>query len=93
VGKRNLEEAISSFKDVTFEVNWKPFFLNPNTPEGGIPLLDYLTKKYGSGAAQGALSGTSHLSQAGAAVVSIHLLRNMKWLCLSICCDGRCRTP
>ncbi|XP_048578023.1 uncharacterized protein LOC116620785 [Nematostella vectensis] len=56
VGKRHLEEAIKSFTDVKFVVNWKPFFLNPSLPDDGVPLLDYLAGKYGAEAAEAALS-------------------------------------
>ena len=56
--------------DLTFEVLWKPFFLNPQTPDAGIPLLDYLSQKYGLQAAKLAKEGTSPLSKAGHKVVS-----------------------
>lgn len=66
VGKRHLEEAIHSFKnELKFEITWKPFFLNPNTPDTGVPLLEYLAQKYGPQAVKTAAEGTSPLSKAG----------------------------
>ena len=64
MGKHHLEEAIKSFSgDVSFEVNWHPFFLNSSTPDEGIPLLDYLARKYGPQAAANARSGKGPLAQ------------------------------
>jgi len=54
--------------DLHFEITWKPFFLNPTTPESGVPLEQYLTRKYGPRAAALAKQGTSPLSKAGANV-------------------------
>ncbi|XP_068698468.1 uncharacterized protein [Montipora foliosa] len=53
---------------LSFEVTWKPFFLNRTTPESGIPLEQYLSQKYGPEAAATAKQGTGHLSMAGANV-------------------------
>ena len=61
-------KAFSS--ELSFEVTWKPFFLNPTTPEGGVPLEQYLAKKYGPRAAALAKEGTSPLSKAGSDVVT-----------------------
>ena len=55
--------------DLVFEVTWKPFFLNPTTPESGIPLIQYLTQKYGPRAGAMAKDGTSPLTKAGKNVV------------------------
>ena len=55
--------------DLVFEVTWKPFFLNPTTPESGIPLIQYLTQKYGPRAGAMAKDGTSPLTKAGLNVV------------------------
>lgn len=51
--------------DLLFEVTWKPFFLNPTTPESGIPLIQYLTQKYGPRAGVMAKDGTGPLTKAG----------------------------
>ena len=72
VGKRHLEKAIQGLKnELNFEITWKPFFLNIDTPESGIPLLEYLGKRYGPQAAKAAADGTSSLTKAGQSVVSI----------------------
>ena len=72
MGKRHLEEAIKSFSgDVSFEVNWLPFFLNPSTPDEGIPVLDYLARKYGPQAAASAKSGKGPLGQMAEKMVSL----------------------
>lgn len=72
VGKRHLEEAMKAFSDsLSFEVTWKPFFLNPSTPETGISLEQYLSKRYGASVAAMAKQGTGHLSKAGANVVKL----------------------
>ena len=55
--------------DLIFEVTWKPFFLNPTTPESGVPLIQYLTQKYGPRAGAMAKDGTSPLTKAGLNVV------------------------
>lgn len=71
VGKRHLEEAMKAFSNnLHFEVTWKPFFLNPTTPDTGVPLDQYLTRKYGPRVAAQAKEGTSPLSRAGMNVVS-----------------------
>ena len=72
VGKRHLEEAMKAFSDsLSFEVTWKPFFLNPSTPETGVSLEQYLSKRYGASVAAMAKQGTGHLSKAAANVVKL----------------------
>lgn len=67
VGKKRFEVATLSFKDeVDFKVTWKPFFLNPNTPEAGIPLVDYLSSRYGPEAGQRAVQKVGPLHTAAA---------------------------
>lgn len=44
-------------------MNWRPFFLNPATPDEGIPVLEYLGRKYGPQAAASARGGKGPLSQ------------------------------
>ena len=72
MGKRHLEEAMESFSgDVSFEVNWLPFFLNSATPDKGIPVLEYLGRKYGPQAAENARNGKGPLSQMAEKMVSL----------------------
>jgi predicted DsbA family dithiol-disulfide isomerase len=48
IGKRRLEKAIALTPDISVEVNWRPFFLNPWVPRDGMSRADYLTTKFGS---------------------------------------------
>jgi len=51
IGKRHLDRALELWReeqpacDVT--VHWRPFFLNPDTPEAGEPYRPFLEKKFG----------------------------------------------
>lgn len=46
IGKRRLDEALASvFGPV--QVNWHPFQLNPDMPDGGLAFDDYLRQKFG----------------------------------------------
>eukprot|EP01116_Phalansterium_solitarium_P001732 TRINITY_DN11541_c0_g1_i1.p2 TRINITY_DN11541_c0_g1~~TRINITY_DN11541_c0_g1_i1.p2 ORF type:complete len:241 (+),score=84.53 TRINITY_DN11541_c0_g1_i1:72-725(+) len=46
VGKRHLEEAITSYPDTQFNIKWKPFFLNPGASVEE-PIKEHLLRKYG----------------------------------------------
>ena len=35
-----------------FRISWKPFLLNPNVPEEGMPVEEMLKRKYGPRTAQ-----------------------------------------
>jgi predicted DsbA family dithiol-disulfide isomerase len=48
VGKRRLERALTQDRDGGASVNWLPFFLDPTVPAGGIPRIDYITRKFGT---------------------------------------------
>ncbi|EDV19951.1 Uncharacterized protein YwbO [Trichoplax sp. H2] len=66
VGKRHLETAMKDFESTfEFDIEWKPFLLNSNTPEEGIPVLEYLAQRYGQQVADDARNGTSSLIAAG----------------------------
>ena len=51
IGKRHLDRALALWyeeqpgSDVT--VHWRPYFLNPDTPETGEPYRPFLEKKFG----------------------------------------------
>ena len=51
IGKRHLDKALAQWRaenpDSEVTVNWHPFFLNPDTPEGGEPYRPFLEKKFG----------------------------------------------
>ena len=48
IGHSRLLKALSSFKDVSFDLEHGPFQLNPEMPKKGISRLDYLKFKFGS---------------------------------------------
>ncbi len=48
IGKRRLEMAIELCPDVTVDINWRPYFLNPWIPREGIDRQTYLETKFGS---------------------------------------------
>lgn len=49
IGKANLDVAIDSLAgDIDVTVDWKPFELNPDMPEGGMSRRDYRSAKFGS---------------------------------------------
>ncbi len=47
VGKRRLERALSKRPNIAFDLHWRPFLLNPDMPENGIPRSLYLERKFG----------------------------------------------
>ncbi|SDL93334.1 Predicted dithiol-disulfide isomerase, DsbA family [Modicisalibacter muralis] len=56
IGKANLDAAIDSLAgDIDVTVDWKPFELNPDMPEGGMSRRDYRSAKFGSWARSQAL--------------------------------------
>jgi predicted DsbA family dithiol-disulfide isomerase len=48
IGKRRLEGAIALTRDVTVNINWRPYFLNDWIPREGIDRQTYLETKFGS---------------------------------------------
>ena len=49
IGKRRLGVALAALTgEVSAEVRWLPFQLNPTMPREGIPRTEYRTKKFGS---------------------------------------------
>jgi predicted DsbA family dithiol-disulfide isomerase len=47
IGKRRLERALTLRPEVTSEVTWRPFQLNPDMPEEGMERRAYLAAKFG----------------------------------------------
>ncbi|MCM2289738.1 MAG: DsbA family oxidoreductase [Sulfuritalea sp.] len=51
IGKRHLDRALELWRaeqpDCPVTVHWRPFFLNPDTPEAGEPYRPFLEKKFG----------------------------------------------
>ena len=48
LGKANLDRALEGHADHPFEVEWHPFQLNPEMPEGGVDKRDYLGRRFGA---------------------------------------------
>ncbi len=48
IGKRRLETALTLVPDITVDINWRPYFLNPWIPREGIDRQTYLETKFGS---------------------------------------------
>ncbi|MEM6848913.1 MAG: DsbA family oxidoreductase [Pseudomonadota bacterium] len=47
IGKRRLEKAMAEVPELTFDVTWKPFQLDPTLPADGKDRQQYLTEKFG----------------------------------------------
>ena len=47
IGKKRLEEALSQRPNVTPEIRWRAFLLNPSMPRGGMDRQLYLKQKFG----------------------------------------------
>ena len=48
LGTRRLMRAVRRRSDMTVELAWRPFLLNPDMPRGGMARSDYVTRKFGS---------------------------------------------
>jgi predicted DsbA family dithiol-disulfide isomerase len=48
IGKRRLEQAIELVRDISVDIHWRPYFLNPWIPREGIDRQTYLETKFGS---------------------------------------------
>jgi len=47
IGKRRMERALKSREELSVEINWRAFQLNPEMPSTGIPREQYLILKFG----------------------------------------------
>jgi len=66
IGKRRLEKALARRPEITPELAWRPFQLNPDMPLEGMPRQDYLAAKFGG--AQHAGRIYQAVTQAGVSV-------------------------
>ena len=48
IGKRRLEKAIALKPEIAVAVRYRPYFLNPWVPRGGMSRIEYLVAKFGS---------------------------------------------
>lgn len=47
LGVRRLRRTLRSRPDLLFELNWRPFLLNPDMPRSGMSRADYVVRKFG----------------------------------------------
>ncbi len=47
IGKRRLETALAQRPNLTADITWRPFQLNPDMAPGGMARADYLAAKFG----------------------------------------------
>ena len=47
IGKRRMERALKSREELSVEITWRAFQLNPEMPSTGIPREQYLILKFG----------------------------------------------
>ncbi|WP_430470266.1 DsbA family oxidoreductase [Thalassospira lucentensis] len=66
IGKKRLEKALSREQLDNLIINWRPFLLNPDMPNGGIDRKLYLSAKFGG--AESATRVYKAIETAGAAV-------------------------
>ena len=47
LGVRRLMRTLRRRPDLLFDLNWRPFLLNPDMPRGGMARPDYVIRKFG----------------------------------------------
>jgi len=47
LGTRRLSRTLRARPDITAEIAWRPFLLNPDIAPGGVPRQDYIVRKFG----------------------------------------------
>ena len=67
IGKTHLEKALAQVPDHPFVIQWHPFQLNPEMPEGGMDRRAYLEAKFGGqeGAIRAYAPVVEHAKSAG----------------------------
>lgn len=48
IGKRRLDAALAQRPNLSIDIRWRPFQLDPEIPEGGLDRKLYLQRKFGS---------------------------------------------
>lgn len=49
IGKRRLDRALEQIPQIPFEVQWRPYRLDPAVPKQGVNRKEYLRAKFGEG--------------------------------------------
>lgn len=65
IGKVNLDRALEARPDHALTIQWHPFQLNPDMPEGGMDRREYLETKFGG--KENAVSVYSRIAEAAEA--------------------------
>lgn len=65
IGKTHLDQALAEAASQPFEIEWHPFQLNPDMPEGGMDRREYLETKFGG--KENAVRVYSQIAEAAAA--------------------------
>ena len=70
IGKTNLDKALADIPAHPFVIEWHPFQLNPDMPEGGMDRRAYLEGKFGGkdGAVRAYAPVVEHAANAGLAI-------------------------
>lgn len=63
VGEKRLETALARAPGIGSDVHWRPFQLQPEMPEGGLPWSSYIREKFGGEA--NARAAFAHVAAAG----------------------------
>lgn len=56
IGKRRLARALEMRPEVAFDVQWRPYQLDPNIPRDGVDRASYMKAKFGDGPRVAAMS-------------------------------------
>ncbi len=70
IGKTHLDKALAERADTPFTIEWHPFQLNPDMPEGGMDRRAYLEGKFGgkAGAVRAYAPVVEHAQAAGLSI-------------------------
>lgn len=66
IGKRRLEKALALRPEIEADITWRPFQLNPDMPEEGMPRAEYIASKFGDSGHSRRIHQT--IAEAGATV-------------------------
>ncbi|MGD0867015.1 MAG: DsbA family protein, partial [Rhizomicrobium sp.] len=56
IGKRKLERALAQRPDISFDVRWRAFRLDPTVPRQGVDRRAYMKAKFGDSPRSSAMS-------------------------------------
>lgn len=56
IGKRRFERALADRPEITFDIRWRAYRLDPNVPRGGVDRRIYMRAKFGDSPRAAAMS-------------------------------------